>query len=104
MSEASQMINIIKKRRLRWYGHMLRLPQETPLAKTLDQCINFSKNKKRGQRRRFTWLSQLQQDTQTITHNEKLLNLSCLRQLATDRTWWRNEVVNDAMAVLTPSA
>ena len=36
----------IKKRRLRWVGHMMRLPEETPVSGSLKEALIHAKRPK----------------------------------------------------------
>ena len=55
----------IKKRRLNWLGHMLRLPDILPEELALKEHLKISKGN-RG-RPRHTWIRQINDDLKPIT-------------------------------------
>ncbi|XP_078585927.1 uncharacterized protein LOC144867734 [Branchiostoma floridae x Branchiostoma japonicum] len=74
-------------RRVRWYGHVLRLPPEHPTRALLD----FNP-KKAGWRRprgapRTRWMDVVTRDLQSIN-----ITLHQAQQAATNRGWWRTIV------------
>ena len=66
MSEKHKTTNVenwscvIKKRRLSWLGHLLRLDEETPVQKALQEYLR-SVTKNRG-RRKTTWIDVIRAD------------------------------------------
>ena len=55
---------IIKKRRITWFGHLLRLSNETPAKQALQE---FTRKTKRPQGKpKTTWLSQLKKDLSSV--------------------------------------
>ena len=94
----SKWSNKIKARRLRWTGHLLRLPRTTPAWR----AYKFSKQR-RGKivsGNKLTWKKQINRDLSTIDSKLSLdsANIGCL---AEDRDWWRNSVVNGSAVMST---
>ena len=73
----------IKIRQLKWFGHLIRLPENTPAKIAL---MHFTKNSKNPRGRpRLTWVSM-------ITNNLKYLNLTWEQatEMALNRKLWNN--------------
>ena len=77
---------VVRARRLRWFGHLMRLPEETPARKALHIATLTRVRQPRGAQKR-TWLSTIKADLKTldITYDEAL-------RLALDREEWRGVV------------
>ncbi len=60
LTETTPWSRKIKERRLKWLGHLLRLPTETPARKALEECLRPSK-RPQG-RPKTTWISQVNED------------------------------------------
>ena len=81
------------------YGHLLRLPVETPARQALFEAEIPVKKAKGGQK--LTWLKLIEKDLKNITitvtnergvsTNQKLTEIQVFN-LANDRTKWRNMV------------
>ena len=96
---------IMKKRRLTWYGHLLRLPEETPAKKALREVLKSSKKPRGGQK--HTWLKLITKDLEKAKvkvevsdggyfyRNYAITNYHEL--LAKKRQYWQM-VVNSAMS------
>ena len=54
----------IKKRRLSWYGHLIRLSEETPAKKALDEVKRKVKTPKGGQK--ITWIKLIEKDLKDL--------------------------------------
>ena len=54
----------IKKRRLNWLGHMLRLPDRTPAKLALKKHLRISKGHRR--RQKHAWIGQINDDLKPI--------------------------------------
>ena len=54
----------MKKRRLTWYGHLFRLPEETPAKKALREAQNHQKKPRGGQKQ--TLLNLIAKDLEKI--------------------------------------
>ena len=80
--------NIIRQRRLNTLGHILRLPQTTPVQQALKETTKTSK--KNVGHPRNTWLKTIQNDTKHITDtsNPKYM-LRELTKTASERDVWR---------------
>ena len=79
-----------KSRRLSWFGHLLRLPEETPARQALKE---FTRNVKRPVGKPKTiWLSVLKKDLERedIHIIDKSLDLSHVTNLANDRVAWKD--------------
>ena len=75
----------IKTRRLRWYGHAMRLPEETPAKMALQEVYRKVKKLRGGQT--TTWISVLERDLSTLG-----LTVEGASKLALDRDEWRKVV------------
>ena len=81
---------IIARNRLRWYGHALRLPEDTPCKQALTEYHRIVRHP-RG-KPKLTWM--------TLVHNQlRKLNINPddtrkLEDLARQRNRWREEVMN----------
>ncbi|XP_064646185.1 uncharacterized protein LOC135499369 [Lineus longissimus] len=80
-----------KRRRLSWFGHLLRLSEDTPARKALAESMRTIK-KPRG-RPKLTWLKLIYQDLK-LQPNHDIQHLSIL---AADRQHW-NGVIEGAMS------
>ena len=85
----------IKKRRLKWFGHLLRLPNETPAKQALTEALTPVK-KPRG-KPKLTWLGLIVKDMATINIRVSLDNLEELIEIANERACW-NGLVGLAMS------
>ena len=86
--------NIIKRRRLTWLGHLLRLHPDTPARRALEEYLRLTK-KPQG-RPKLTWISLIKQDLRTarieLNLKEPQETLDTLCGLARDRNAWRDLV------------
>ena len=55
---------IIKKRRLSWYEHLIRLSEETPAKKAFDEVKRKVKKPKGGQT--ITWIKLIEKDLKDL--------------------------------------
>ena len=85
----------IKKRRLKWLGHLLRLPDETPARQALHQTLLPIK-RPRG-KPKTTWISMIKKEMKALNIDFSLPNLNQVVALARDRTKW-NSLVGRAMS------
>ena len=72
----------IKRRRLTWLGHLLRLPEDTPARQALCEALRKSK-KPRG-KPRLTWLGLISKDLNINIHE----HIQHVQELANDRRVW----------------
>ena len=81
----------IRKRRLSWLGHLLRLPENTPVHLALQEAL--APCRRPPGKPKTTWISKISSDLKSIN---KSLNLqsSLLQPLAADRLVWRQLVIN----------
>ena len=80
---------LIKQKRFKWTGHMLRLPETTPVRLALTESLKISK-KKAGQGNRLTLVKLYNKDLAEV---DSKLSLACdlTHNLAEDRDWWRQK-------------
>ena len=81
---------IIQKRRLSWFGHLMRLPDTTPARIAFNVAVE-PKKRKRG-RPKHIWLNTLQDDLNELNIRIKLTaeNIPELIDLCNDRNAYRN--------------
>ena len=77
------ILNFVKKQRLSWYGHVIRMDENNIVKKVLNNDFNKKRNRGRPPKR---WKDQLKEDTNLDVH--------ALNQIAVDRVEWRNMVNN----------
>ena len=77
--------HVIKERRLRWYGHLLRLHDETPARKALKECERKLKKPKGGQK--LTWIQLVKKDLKELNLTEEQAKV-----IARNRNAWRNMI------------
>ena len=75
----------IKTRSLWWYGHAMRLPEDTPTKITLREAYKKVKKLKGGET--TTWILVLEKDLSTLE-----LTVEGATQLVLDRNEWRKVV------------
>ena len=75
----------IKERRQRWYGHLLRLHEDTPIRKALKECERKVKKPKGGQK--LTWIQLVKKDLKVLNLTEEQAKL-----IAQNRNTWRNMI------------
>jgi Reverse transcriptase (RNA-dependent DNA polymerase) len=88
----------IKIRRLRWTGHLLRLPSTAPAKVALREITRSNKANKKCNK--ITWLKVINKDLEAIDARYSIES-SVIERLAEDRERWSKEVVNEARAVFT---
>ena len=96
----------IKRRRLTWYGHLLRLPEDTPARKSLKEAKNPLKKPRVGQK--LTWIKQIEKDLEKVefkilVKNNKdgsfnTVQVKECKQMARNRHIWR-PIVDRAMSL-----
>ena len=86
----------VRTRRLRWTGHLLRLPDSTAAKKALVVAEQQAQHR-RG-RRIHTWLSLVKTELNTLG-----LDWEGAKLLAMDRNMWRQRVVLSNMIVMSTS-
>ena len=96
MTNTEELSKTIKRRRLNFFGHVLRLHEETPAQKALEEV--FKPYQRPVGRPPITWISQILKDlNETRKHHNisnKLVNktLKSLKELAKNRQTWQQEV------------
>ena len=89
----------VRRRRLTWFGHMMRLSNNTPAKLALKKYLE-PKKKPSGKPKR-TWIKQILEDIKNnsniITHQkDERLEINELKEICGDRKRWRR-VVRDMM-------
>ena len=104
-SNSTPWSQIVKRRRLTWYGHLLRLPESTPARKSLEEAKKSYKKPRGGQK--LTWLKQIEKDLEKIEFNTlvktrdgsiKTVRIKEHQKMAENRDIWRL-IVDRAMSV-----
>ncbi len=80
----------IKKRRLKWLGHLLRLPEDTTARQALQEAFR-PVNRPRG-RPKTTWISLVTKELKEMNIELTYDSLHEVVELANDRNAWRNLV------------
>ena len=81
----------IKKRRMSWLGHLLRLPSETPAKQALHEAL-IPVPRPPG-RPKTTWISSINEDLKKIDPTLKLsIDSNEVLEIAEDRRRWRKLV------------
>lgn len=78
----------IEKRRLRWYGHLIRLPVNSPARKAYEICKLPTKRPKG--RHTLTWMSMMKTQLQNIN-----LTINKAEETAMDKIKWKQICNND---------
>ena len=95
----------VKQRRLTWYGHLLRLPEDTSARKSLKEAKNPCKKPRGGQK--LTWLKQIEKDLEKVEFKTAVKNrdgsfntveVKEHEQMAQNRHVWRL-IVDRAMSL-----
>ncbi len=98
-TELTEWSLVVKQRRLSWYGHLMRLPDDTPAKLALAEAEVYARKPKGGQK--TTWLNLIKKDiselTITITDERGVritqkVKPTLVVELAKDRALWRNMV------------
>ena len=93
----------IQRRRLMWFGHLMRLPAKNPAQKTLKSFINLVKKPPGSQK--TAWVSQVLKEIKLLTNlplkdgimkKIKTLEIEC-----SDRSDWRSAVSSMMLTRLT---
>ena len=84
--------NIIRRRRLRWTGHLHRIPENYPAWIAFEESQRISGTMKKTRGNKLTWKKQMTNDLSSIKETQN----TSVRDMARDREWWRSVVVNDA--------
>ena len=85
----------IKRRRLNWLGHLMRLHKQTPARIALNESLK--PNKKVG-RPTTTWIKLIEKDLATVNININVYSdpvektLKTLEEITTDRKKWKKIV------------
>ena len=81
----------IRKRRLSWLGHLLRLPSDAPAKEALEECQRAVR-RPRG-KPKATWMSLVKGELKRLLN----LDFDAATEIAKDRNKWRS-VVDGAMS------
>ena len=79
--------SIVKKIRLSWLGHLLRLDKETLEKKALAEYLH--KVKKKCGKRKTCWIDIIKGDFQYLNIHDKTKLLQHLKFLSRDRKLWK---------------
>ena len=96
MTNTEELSKTIKRRRLNFFGHVLRLHEETPAKRALKEV--FKPYHRPVGHPPITWISQIMKDlNETRKHHnisKKLKNetLKSLTELAKNRQTWQQEI------------
>ena len=87
----------IKRRRLNWLGHMMRLTQDTPARQSLNEAL--SQPKRKVGKQPLTWIKHVEQDLQPIIQLEFNTNIvetsiQRLEAITEDRNKWKQLIKN----------
>ena len=96
ITKEKEWSNTIKCRRLKWTGHLMRLPDKTPAKLALEESLKSVGIKNIGKRSFYkTWIGNTELD---ITQTDKNLTMNHIYEhgLADDREKWKNETVRKA--------
>ena len=92
--------SITKQRgRLLWFGHLVRLPEETPARKALKVFINPLK--KPPGRQKITWVSQVLKEIKLLTKLSLKDDIEILEVEYPDRGDWRSAISSMMLTRLT---
>ena len=83
--------DIIKIRRLNWFGHLMRLPEETPAKIALKESER--KTRKPPGRSKQTWMKQIKNQVEDLK-----LDYNDIENLTSNRTLWRTLISERAMS------
>ena len=86
----------IKKRRLSWLGHLLRLDEETPARKAIKEYVRKSL-KKLFTRQKICWLDIIKKDFKHLNIKEEAKLIEELGKLSSDRQNWKNLITQHMM-------
>ena len=79
--------SIVKKRRLSWLDHLLRLDEETPAKKALAEYLR--KVKKKCGTRKTCWIDIIKSDFQYLNINDETKLLQHLNVVSGERKLWK---------------
>ena len=88
----------IQRRRLSWFGHLMRLPENTPARQAFEVAIG-PKKRKRG-RPKHIWINTLQEDFNELGIDIKITaeNIHDLSDLCRDRKAYRYRTRNQHLS------
>ena len=86
----------IRKRRLSFFGHICRLPQNTPARIALEEILKPCKKTRGGQK--ITYISVLKKDLDELN-----LTINSAMEIAKDRTEWRKLTLEKSHWRRTPT-
>lgn len=89
-ANACKMETMIGTMRLRWFGHVARMPSSRTAGFLLDWAPNYGK-RTRG-RPRASWISSVREDAGTFM-KKKDVTITEMRDRAQDRVEWRQMIV-----------
>ena len=85
---------IIKERRLKWYGHVLRLPDNTPAKFALREVRKYVKKPRGGQK--LTWIKMIEKYLERarvmVAKEDGMISVATDEYLANNRLLWQSVV------------
>ena len=88
----------IKERRLSWYGHLLRSPDNTPANTVIREAQRYVKKPRGGQK--LAWIKMIEKDLETarvmVAKEDGMIFVATDEYLAHNRPLWQS-VVSRAM-------
>ena len=95
MTKAEKWSNVIKGRRLKWLGHMMRMDKQIPVRKALEEALRPAK-KRRG-KPPTTWMKAIEKDLNQIiqlninTHTPEQI-IQTPESVTKDRKQWAHHI------------
>ena len=78
---------IIQESQIRWYGHAMRLPEDSPCRQALNEFNRATKRPRGGQK--LTWIRQVNRDLENMG-----INTEKIEEIAQDRIRWKKIVAS----------
>ena len=96
--EIDEWSKTIKKRRLSWYGHVLRLPDNIPAKTEIREVQKYVKKPRGGQK--LTWIKMIEKDLERarvmVAKEDGTIFIATDEYLANNRPLWQS-VISRAM-------
>ena len=104
ITKQTEITSVIRRRRLRWLGHMCRLHEDTPAKKCINEYLRPVK--KPIGRTPLTWIQVVNEDLKQLGLEEYQIkdqqSLKRLNVYAADRRRWREKTKNLILDVEEP--
>ncbi|KAM3872085.1 sterile alpha motif domain-containing protein 10-like [Diretmus argenteus] len=94
ITKQEKLSTIIQRRRLSWFGHLMRLPEETPARVAFKEAVG-PKKRKRG-RPKTTWIDTIQRDLNQLNLDINISSTTIpdLVDLCADRVDYKTKTTN----------